>query len=99
MPDSHSCGASSRIPFLLSILYTQIILTISQTDTQIELTPSSISSLSDITVTPGEGCDIIDNAWSITVPNQAGADLTISLGSTYDALSATPVNVREPDVS
>ena len=76
-------ATSARTPFLLSTLYTQIILTISQTNTQIELTPSSISSISDITVTPGEDCDIIGDVWSIDVTQQAGADLAISLGPTY----------------
>ena len=76
-------AASCGFPFLLCILYTQIIFTISQTNEQIELTPSSNSSIPDITVTPGEDCTVIGNVWSIDVTQQAGADLTISLGPTY----------------
>eukprot|EP01084_Bolivina_argentea_P320522 556144_1 len=71
---------------LFKITYTMLLLpiiVISLTTTTLQLTPSTISSAPDISVSLGPGASIINDFWHIDVISQQSADLQIQLGPSW----------------
>merc|ERR1719491_2687691 len=82
---------------LLFLLMLRVVATRSQSsiiETSFVITPSTVSSAPNISITTGSSTTVVNNSWNIAVQSQIGTDLSLDFDSSWAFHATAPSTLR-----